>query len=224
MRKVASRKRVVNVFHRFKKVALQQYLIIGVILAVILGSAVLLTNPPKESSIGQQAAPSYGINRICELATLECYYHNVTEWSKEADWIGYGGKKILIEYDGTIRAGVPADQIIISEPDSNNVVTVTMPSAMILDKDLDEDSIYEIDSERHLGGWIPITSTVTSEDRKNALANAQKEMEATASKDRMILSEAKERAKKIIERNIKAAGEAQGIKYTVKFIDAEQVQ
>ena len=58
-------------------------------------------------------------------------------------------------------------------------------------------------------------------DFDNKLKLIQKEMENTASKDRMILSEARERAKLIIERNIKAAGEAQGIQYTVKFIDAE---
>ncbi len=193
-----------------------------IIISVILVVTVFLTNPKNTEPIVDQTAPSYGVNRICELATLECYFHNVTEWSKEADWIGYGGKKIWIEYDGTIRAGIPADQLVISEPDENNVVMVILPAAKILDKDLDESSIYEIDSERHLGGWIPITSSITTEDRAKALAKAQKEMEETASKQSMILSEAKQRAKKIIERNIKAAGEARGIQYTVKFVDAEK--
>ena len=223
MKKGAFRDWCKKAFEKIKGLSSKQWLLLAVALAIVMFGAVILTNPnPKDDEPKpEQKAPTYGISRICELATLECYYHNVTEWSKEANWIGYGGKKIWIEYDGVIRAGIPADQLIISEPDTDNVVTVTLPAAIVLDKDLDENSIYEIDSERHLGGWIPITSSVTTEDRAKALSTAQKEMENTASKDRMILSEARERAKLIIERNIKAAGEAQGIQYTVKFIDAE---
>lgn len=41
-----------------------------------------------------------GINKICELSTLRCYYHNVAELKKNPDglfqygWFKYGYKKL----------------------------------------------------------------------------------------------------------------------------------
>jgi hypothetical protein len=47
-------------------------------------------------------------------------------------------------------------------------------------------------------------------------------MEASAEKNEMILGEARDRAKKIIERNIVALGEAGGKQYTVRFEDISE--
>ena len=220
MKKTVVKEKVSNLFSKIKRLPVGYWLIISAIVAAVLLGATVLTTPSKDESKGN-AATSYSLSRICELATLECFYHNVTEWSKEADWLGFGGKKLWIEYDGIIRVGIKADEIVVSEPDASNVITVTLPKAVILEKDLDENSIYEIDSERWAGGWIPITTSVTQEERTAAIAKAQSNMQAEASKNGMILNEARERAKLIIERNIKAVGEAQVKQYTVKFVDPE---
>ncbi len=102
-------------------------------------------------------------------------------------------------------------------PDKDDVVTVTIPVATILDKDLDESTISKIASDRTV---LFFTDQVNTEDRRKALAAAQADMEESASKNEMILEEAQERAKKIIERNILAAGEANGKHYKVKFVNA----
>ena len=174
-------------------------------------------------TVGSHISKS-SIQKICELATLDCFYHNVSEWSKSGNIIGYGAKKLWIEYDGMVRIGINANDIEVSEPDKDNVITVMIPDAVILEKDLDEKSIYEIDSESPLWKFVPLYNAVNTDERKAALADAQNDMEASASNNTMILDEAKERAKMIIEQNIKTAKKAEGTECTVKFVDAPEAQ
>lgn len=176
----------------------------------------------QEANTSRQISES-SIIRICELATLDCFFHNVTEWSFTGD-LTHAGKTIWMEYDGNIRAGINGSQVTISDPDENGVVTVAIPSPVVLSKDLDENTIYEIDKEDELWSFLPVHAKITAEDRREALAKAQSEMESGASKNEMILGMAKERAKKIIEKNIVALGDAAGKHYTVKFVDASAVQ
>lgn len=64
-----------------------------------------------------------GVNKICELSTLRCYYHNVAELRKEPDGIfkyglfNYGFKKLWIEYTGIVEVGIDVDQVQVYEPD-----------------------------------------------------------------------------------------------------------
>ena len=205
-----------------KKLSTRQLLILFMVIDSILFGTYILTNPKKTTSIDLQISES-SIQRICELATLDCYYHNVSEWRKPAS-ITSGTKKLWIEYDGIVRAGVNADRLRLSDPDSDNTIIVTIPDATILSMDLDEESIYEIDSSGPLWGFLPIYESVNTEERKEALADAQEDMMASASKNRMILEEARERAKMIIEKNIIAIGEASGKNYKVRFVDADETQ
>ena len=207
-----------------KKLSIKQLLIIVLVAYIFLCVTALLTNSntknTQKTETTERQVSKPNIQKLCELATLECYYHNVSDWSQSAYGLfGYGAKKLWIEYDGVVRVGIKAGRIKISDPDENDVITVTMPEATILDKDLDESSIKEISSDTPVLFFI---DEVNTEDRKKALANAQADMEASAAKNDMILGEAQERAKKIIERNIVALGEAGGRHYTVKFIDASE--
>lgn len=194
-------------------------LVFVLIIDIILCGAYFLIYPGGQKKTAEQEISESKIQKICELATLECFYHNVSDWSQPAYGIfGYGAKKVWMEYDGIVHVGIKAGKVRISEPDENDVITVTIPAATILDKDLDEESISEITSDKTVLFFF--NDSVNTEDRKKALAKAQDDMEATAAKDEMILGEAQERAKKIIERSIGAAGEAAGKNYKVKFVDA----
>ncbi|QTE74262.1 DUF4230 domain-containing protein [Clostridiales bacterium FE2010] len=205
-----------------KKLSTRQLLIIVLAVDILLGGIFILTSSSKKTSPVKREMSGSNIQRICELATLDCFYHNVSDWSQSAyNFLGYGAKKVWIEYDGIVRVGIKAGKIKISNPDKDDVITVTIPEATILSKDLDENSIYEIDSEASVLGFV---DHVNLEDRTKALANAQEDMEACAAKDEMILGEAHERAKKIIERNILTMGQANGKEYKVKFIDTSDAQ
>lgn len=202
-----------------KKISGKQVLIIAIAINAILIGVVVAKHLFKAEDDVERKVPAFNIQRICELATLDCYYHNVTEWSKPSDWKGYGAKKLWMEYDGLIRVGIKADQVKISEADNEGVVTIEIPQAVILNKDLDEDSLYEIDSTSPMWGFVPLYSSITTEERREALAMAQEDMVSSASRNGMILNEAQERAKKIIEKNIVTLGEAAGKNYTVQFVD-----
>lgn len=184
---------------------------------LLVGTVVLcLTGCGKET----QTADFSGVTSVCELATLKCYYHNVAKAETEASgifakWLKTGYKKIWTEYSGIIEYGIDISQVTVSEPDKNGVVTVTMPDAQVLNVDVDED---------YLG--TPLTDTgfltsITTEEKTTTLAGAQEAMEQQAKENTEMLSQAKARAKTLIEEYIKNVGESIGEEYTVEWKDAE---
>ena len=184
---------------------------------LLVGTVVLcLTGCGKET----QTADFSGVTSVCELATLKCYYHNVAKAETEASgifakWLKTGYKKIWTEYSGIIEYGIDISQVTVSEPDKNGVVTVTMPDAQVLNVDVDEDSL-----------GTPLTDTgfltsVTTEEKTTTLAGAQEAMEQQAKENTDMLSQAKARAKTLIEEYIKNVGESIGEEYTVEWKDAE---
>lgn len=184
---------------------------------LLVGTVVLcLTGCGKET----QTADFSGVTSVCELATLKCYYHNVAKAETEASgifakWLKTGYKKIWTEYSGIIEYGIDISQVTVSEPDKNGVVTVTMPDAQVLNVDVDEESL-----------GTPLTDTgfltsVTTEEKTTTLAGAQEAMEQQAKENTEVLSQAKARAKTLIEEYIKNVGESIGEEYTVEWKDAE---
>ena len=180
---------------------------------LLVGTVVLcLTGCGKET----QTADFSGVTSVCELATLKCYYHNVAKAETEASgifakWLKTGYKKIWTEYSGIIEYGIDISQVTVSEPDKNGVVTVTMPDAQVLNVDVDEDSL-----------GTPLTDTgfltsVTTEEKTTTLAGAQEAMEQQAKENTEMLSQAKARAKTLIEEYIKNVGESIGEEYTVQM-------
>ena len=97
-------------------------LIVGIIIMIIL------PNGSKQKSSAKELMDYSQVSRICELATLRCFYHNVAEYEKQPDqlfrngFFKYGYKKLWLEYSGIIEAGINASQIVISDPDENGVV------------------------------------------------------------------------------------------------------
>ena len=160
-----------------------------------------------------------GINSVCELATLKCYYHNVAKAETEASglfkWLGTGYKKIWTEYSGIVELGIDVNKVSISKPDADGVVKITIPDAEILDVDLDEESMSEPLTD------IGFMTEITKEEETAALAEAQDNMEETAQANGALLVQAKERAKNLIEGYVKNVGEQIGEEYTVEWVEIE---
>ena len=207
-----------------KKNSICKLLIAVLIVDIVLCIVFVFTKYNIKATTEDLQISESSIQQICELATMDCFYHNVTEWTKGANIIGYGAKRLWIEYDGIVRVGIKADQLKTSIPDKDGIITVTIPDACILDKDLDEESLREIDSESPMLGFIPLYSSIKTQDRKEALAEAQEDMVASASENGMILDEAKARAKQIIENSLVSIGEKSGKHYKVKFVDVVEAQ
>ena len=161
-----------------------------------------------------------GINKICELSTLRCYYHNVAKEEIDASgpfakWFKTGYKKIWTEYSGIIEYGIDVSKVEVSEPDKDGVVTITIPEAEVLNVDVDESSMSK-----------PLTdtgffTTITKEEETATLSGAQSDMEEMAKDNTELLTKAKTRAKTLLEEYIKNVGEGIGESYTVEWKDAE---
>lgn len=164
-------------------------------------------------------APSFSnAGYICELSTLEVYYHNVARAEQQANgpfaWFFENGyKQIWFEYCGVVEMGVDVSQVSISGPDQSNVVSIALPQAEVLDVNVDEKSISEPVIET---GFM---TDFTTEEKTEILGNAQSEMRAAADQDDTLKSQARERAKSMLESYVKNVGRLMGEEYTIRWVD-----
>lgn len=188
--------------------------VISAVLAACLGTS-LVTGC--SSSQERQKADFSGVNSVCELATLRCYYHNVAKAENEASGLlagllKTGYKKLWIEYSGVVEVGIDVSQVEVGEPDENGVVQVHIPDAEVLTITLDENSIADPVIDKGL------FTDITTEEITNAVAIAQEDMEKTAYENTAILAQAKNRAKLVLEEYIRGVGETIGETYTVEWV------
>lgn len=154
---------------------------------------------------------------ICELAAVDCYYHNVAKYKAEnAEGILLWKKDrhFWVEYEGVVRIGIDASLLDIKVKGEN--VTISIPPAKVLsckvdEKTLTEDSfVVAKDSAR-----------VAAESQTEAFKEAEANMQKNASEDAALLSNAQERAKKLLEGYVKNIGDAVGKEYEVKWTTVE---
>jgi len=156
---------------------------------------------------------------ICELATLEVYYHNVAKYKMEdAEGILFWKKDrhFWIEYSGIVKLGIDASLVAIEVKD--DAVAITVPKARVLDKKVDPQSlnkesfIVEKDSAK-----------IRGEDETKAFEEAQENMVLAASKDTALLASAQQRAQILLEEYIKNIGKAVGKEYSIewKYLDTD---
>ena len=168
------------------------------------GSAEQITMEPETSQM----------KAICELAVMDCYYHNVAKF-KEEDAAGIlfwqKDKHFWIEYSGVVSLGIDASQVALEVDDT--LVTITIPEAKVLrcqvdSNELSEDSyIVAKDSAR-----------ISAEDEVAAFAQAQADLEETTASDTALLSSAQQRAQDLLEEYVQNIGEAVGKDYTIQWV------
>lgn len=186
------------------------------ILTIICTTMICLTcvscNKEKTKEVEPQISQ---MKSICELATMECYYHNVAKYSKEnVEGILFWkkDKKFWIEYSGTVTVGIDASKVSIEVKGDN--VTITIPDAEVLgnevnEKEFNEDSIVVEDG----------SAKVKAEDQTEALKKAQNNMVKEAKKDTVLLANAKDRAKTLLEEYVNNIGQATGHNYKIFWQD-----
>ena len=169
----------------------------------------------------EEQAPDFsGYEKIAELATLECTFHNVAEIYNDGTdilfGINVGYKKAWFEYDGTLNLGIDVSKVKIEGPDANGVVTITIPDAQVLGlPDADESTFSDIYEDT---GFLTSIETV---DQSEAYQKAQAEMKESAENNSMLMSQAKERAKTLLGQYVQNVGQSVGQEYEIKFVDAE---
>ena len=196
---------------------IKKYRGILIMLVLFFIAIVIMILPQKKMEVANEIEYS-SVDRICELATLRCFYHNVAEDEIQPDGLfkyglfKFGYKKMWLEYDGIIDVGIEFSEVDISKP-VDNVVTIYVPEAKILDPDADIKSVGELISDR--GKFTAITAA----DQADMFAMAQTSMKESAAEDSSILYQAHENAKKLLKEYVINLGKEMGLDITVKWSD-----
>ena len=154
------------------------------------------------------------LKSVCELATLECYYHNTAKSSTDKKILFWNtNKKLWMEYSGIVKIGIDISRLDLDI--SGQVVTITLPEAKVIsckvdDASLSEDTFY---TEQTGLGAEPITA----QDQTDAFAKAQQTMLEEVEKDESLLFQAQERARTLLLHYVKNIGDTIGIEYEVKW-------
>ena len=186
-----------------------------VILCLLLSAAVLTSSCGKEVKNKGTMEPEVSrMKSICELATMDCYYHNVAKYKEDdADGILWWkkDKNFWIEYAGVVTIGIDASLVNIDVTDDQ--VTVTMPPAKVLDCKVDEKTLSE-------DSFIIAkdSADIMAEDQTEAFKVAQSNMEKSASEDSALLANAQQRAQKLIEDYVNNIGDIIGKQYKIKWV------
>ncbi|MBS5065068.1 MAG: DUF4230 domain-containing protein [Hungatella hathewayi] len=150
---------------------------------------------------------------ICELAVMECYYHNVAKYTEEdASGILWWkkDKHFWIEYSGIVKLGVDVSLVNIEVNDTQ--ITITLPNAKVLGCKVDSSSLtkesYIVDKG---------SADIKAEDEIFAFEKAQSKLEETASNDKVLLAEAQQRAQVLLEGYVRNIGDVVGKEYTIKW-------
>lgn len=160
---------------------------------------------------------------ICELATMDCYYHNVAKYSEE-DASGFlwwkKDREFWVEYAGIVTIGIDSSLVNIEVADEN--VTITIPPAKVLGCKVDDTTLTE-------DSFIVARNSaeVKAEHQTEAFKQAQTTMQEEAENDIVLLASAQQRAQKLLEDYVNNIGDCVGKTYKIKWIyleNAEQLQ
>ncbi len=193
---------------------------ISLILIISLILSILLSGCSEEKKVVEKPSITQ-IRSICNLATLECYYHNVAKSTKKAgsglSHIGEIDREFWIEYTGSAKIGIDMSKVTMQVKEEK--ISVFIPEAKLLSiniKQIDKDSfIYSGDS------WFN-NNEITAEDETKAIKKAQENMKKTVVNNSSLMMNAQNRAKDLIESYIKNLGEISGVKYKIEWKYGEE--
>lgn len=187
---------------------------IEVLVLVVMLGVFCSCGAEKEVADTTQMEPELSqMKTISELATMECYYHNVAEiYQKDA--VGYflwkKDKNYWISYDGIVTLGIDASQLDLEVKGDN--VKITIPPAKVLSSKPNADSITEDSYYYKENSAVP-----DSDEQFEAYKQAEEEMEKTASNDSALLVQAQQRVQSLLEDYVKNMGEVLGKEYTITW-------
>ena len=153
------------------------------------------------------------VKTICQLAVLECDYHNLAKFEqKDASkflWM-IKDKRFWVEYSATAVLGIDADQVSMEL--QGDVVNITLPKAQVLHCKVNGDSLspdsYIVDKA---------SAPVTAEDEVYAFQEAQDGLQKTVEADGDMLNLAQTRVEDLLRNYVNSLAKATGTEYQVEF-------
>ena len=151
---------------------------------------------------------------ICELATMDCYYHNVAKCLQKGAWKFLWWSKdkhFWVEYSGRVRLGIDASLVKVGV--DGDQVKISLPPAKVLSCTVDSDSLTEDSYIRDKG-----SADITAEDEMQALTEAQEQLEKAAGSNQELLNDAQQRAQMLLRDYVTNIGNALGQTYTIQWV------
>ena len=153
------------------------------------------------------------VKAICQLAVLECDYHNLAKFEqKDASkflWMTKD-KRFWVEYSATTGLGIDVNQVSMEL--QGDVVNITLPKAQVLDCKVNGDSLskdsYIVDKA---------SAPVTAEDEVYAFQEAQDGLQKTVEADNNMMNLAQKRAEELLRNYVNSLAKATGTEYQVEF-------
>ncbi len=194
--------------------------ILSVFIVIILCFSCFGCSKEAEPEIPEVSIKKTQMKAICELATMDCYYHNVAKYHEDKATSLWGtglfskDRDFWVEYAGVVTVGIDASRLEISV--EGDIVTITMPPAEIQGCKVDENTLNE-DSFIVAKG----SAKIEAEHQTKAFQEAQKIMLEAASNDTTILASAQQRAEKLLTDYVNNIGNQIGKTYTINWVYVE---
>ena len=186
-------------------------------LSVILIIMICFSSMACAKEVKNIAPDTARMKSICELAVMECYYHNVAKYKEEnATGILWWEKDrhFWMEYAGIVTIGVDTSLMNIEVEDEN--VTITIPPAKVLGCKVDETTLTE-------DSFIVAQNSakVEAEHQTEAFKSAKDKLESEAKSNFTLLAAAQQRVQKLLEDYVTNIGNSVGKTYKIKWIYLE---
>lgn len=195
---------------------MKKLLSIFLVLSLLFALAGCNSKPKEEPKKVEATIEVDEMRAIANLATVDCYFHNVAKSDREMNpaWYQFWEKKNMrfwVEYDGKVTIGIDVNKLKV-EVGKDNVVTITIPNAVVLDATVNKESLT---SESFY--FDPKAKKPSPEEQTEAFRQAQNNMKETAEKNPVLMLNAQANAKELLKNYVNSVGEAVGIEYKIEW-------
>lgn len=185
----------------------------AILILLLIGLSTMFTSCARTKRISMVPKATQ-MKSIAELATMECYFHNVAKYKKEnASGILFWkkDKHFWIEYSGIVKIGIDVERLKIEVNDDK--VTIQIPQAKVLGHKVDEATLSKDSFIVEKG-----SAAVTAEDETLAFAEAQQNMVIAAQQDTALMESAKQRVTKLLEDYVMNIGKITSRNYSIEWV------
>ncbi len=187
--------------------------ILSAILSLQLSVCLLSSCSSKDKSPREEQ-----IKAICELATVECYYNNVSKSTQQkGKGIKHWGEKerdFWIEYEGYAKIGIDMNSVDMKI--NKNEVIVALPDAELLDIGIRENTLKS-DSFIIEDDAIINKNKITAQSQQKAITEAQAKMEESILENKSLFEQAEKEARELISNYIGKMGKISGNEYKITW-------
>ena len=189
--------------------------IVGLMMTFVMVVLCASCAAPAEEDLSALKLQEKQIKAICELAVMDCYYHNVAKFTEEdaqgALW-WKKDKRFWVEYSGVVQFGVDVSQVEIVDI-QDTTVKITLPEAKVLGCKVDSSSLSEdsfiVDKD---------SADIEAGDEVAAFDEAQRQLEKLASSNKALLGNAQQRAQELLVEYVRNIGAAVGKDYQIEWV------